>query len=85
MKPICSWPYPVSKVNEDILKKEVGCLVLLGVLEVANDSECRSPSFAQPKSKSDRVIFLIDVRNLIKQLKQKPYPIQKINEMLVKL
>ena len=29
-KPICSQPYPVSKVHEEMLKKEVEYLVLLG-------------------------------------------------------
>ena len=37
--PICSQPYPVLKVNEEMLKNEFKPLVLLGVLEVANDSE----------------------------------------------
>ena len=36
-KPICSQPYSVPKLHEEIFKKEVGILVLLGVLEVAND------------------------------------------------
>ena len=38
-KPICSIPYPVLKVHKEISKKEVESLVLLGLLEVANDSE----------------------------------------------
>ena len=37
--PIFSRPYPVPKVHKELLKKEVERLVLLGVLEVANDSE----------------------------------------------
>ena len=60
-------------------------LVLLGVLEVVNNSEWGAPSFAQPKPKSNWVHFLSDFRNLNKQLKQKPYPIPKINDMLFKL
>ena len=27
--PVCSWPYPVPKVDEEIFKNEVECLVLL--------------------------------------------------------
>ena len=42
---------PVPKVHEKMSKKEVKYLFLLGVLEVANDSEWRSPSFAQPEPK----------------------------------
>ena len=57
MKLICSQPYPVPKVHEEIFKKEVERLGLLGVLEVANDSEWGATSFAQPKHKSNRVGF----------------------------
>ena len=37
MKPIFSRSYTVPKLNEEMLKKEVECLVLLGFLEGAND------------------------------------------------
>ena len=37
-KQIFSQPYLVPKINEEIFKKEVECLVLLRVLEVANIS-----------------------------------------------
>ena len=40
-KPICSLPYPLPKVQEEMLKNEVGRLVLLVFLEVENDSEQR--------------------------------------------
>ena len=53
--PICSQPYPVTKAHEEIPKKEVARLVLLGVLKVANDSEWGDPSFAQPKPKPNQV------------------------------
>ena len=85
VKPICSQPYPVPTVHEEMFKKEVEILVLLGVLEVENYSELVAPSFAQPKTKSNRVNFLSDFSNLNKQLKQKPYPMPKINEILFKL
>ena len=74
VKPICSRPYPVAKVHEEMFKKEVEHLVLLGVLEVANDSEWGDPSLEQPQTKSNWVMFLSGFRNLNKQLKQKPYP-----------
>ena len=53
-----------------MLKKQVEHLVLLGVLEVANDSEWGDPSFAQSKPKPNQVRFLSDFRNLNKKLKQ---------------
>ena len=68
-----------------MFKKEVEHLVLLGVIDVANYSEQGDPSFAQPKPKSDIVCFLGDFSNINKQLKRKPYPMPKINEMLLKL
>ena len=68
-----------------MFKKEVERLVLIGVIEVANDSEWGSPSFAQPKTKSNLVRLLSDLRNLNKQLKQKPYPMHKTNEILLEL
>ena len=46
-KPIFSRPYPVQKVHKGMFKDEVECLVLLGVFEVANDSEWGALSFAQ--------------------------------------
>ena len=82
--PICLRPYPVLKLHKEMFKKEVERLVLLGVLEVENDSEWGAPYFAQPKNKSNRVRFLSDFRNLNKQLKRKPYPMPKINEMVLK-
>ena len=60
MKPIFLRPYLVLKIHEEMFKKEVEHLVILGVLKRANDSEWGSPSFAQPKLKSNRVSFLSD-------------------------
>ena len=85
VKPRFSRLYPVTKVHEKMFKKEVERLFLLGVLEVANDSEWGSPSVAQPKHKSNWVRFISDFSHLNKQLKWKPHPIPKINEMLFKL
>ena len=39
VKPICSRPYLVPKVHKEMFQNEVEHLVLLGVLEVANDLE----------------------------------------------
>ena len=68
-----------------MFKKGVERLDPLGVIKVENDSEWGAPSFAQPNPKSNRVCFLNDFRNLNKQLKQKPYPMLKINETFLKL
>ena len=67
-----------------IVKKEFERSVLLGVRDLAKDSEWGSPSFAQPKSKSNQVCFISDFRNLNKPLKRKTYQMPKITEMLLK-
>ena len=72
-----------TKGTRENIQKEAGSLVLLGVLEVVNDSEWGSPSFTQPTHKSNWVRFISDFRNLNKQVKQKPMP--KANEILFKL
>ena len=69
VKLVCSRPYPIPKVYEEDFKKEVERLVLLGFLEVTNDSEWGAPYFAQPKHKSNQVRFLSNFINLNKQLK----------------
>ena len=38
-----SQPYPVPKVHEKMFKKNVECLFLLRVINVANDSEWEDP------------------------------------------
>ena len=52
---------------------------LLGV-----DSKWGAPSFAQPK-KNSTLQFISDPRNLNIQIKRKPYPIPKPQEMLLNL
>ena len=47
-------------------RKEVEHLVLLGVLERANDSEWGAPSFVPHKPKSNQVMFISDFINLNK-------------------
>ena len=63
-KPIRSRLYPLPKVHEEMLKKEVESLVLLGFLERENYSEWGDPSFTQPKPKKNQLSFLSDFRNL---------------------
>ena len=68
-----------------MFKQDIEHLVLLGVLELANDSEWVAPSFEKPKPKSNQVHFLSEFRNMNRQLKQKQCPMPKINEMLLRL
>ena len=68
-----------------MLKKEVKRLVKLVVLEEKNEYRWGAPSFVQPKAKTSKVRSLSEFRNLNRQLKLKPYPIKKINEMLLNI
>ena len=73
VKPVCSGPYIILRVHESMFKKEVKILVILGVLGYANDSKWGALSFAQPNPKTNRALFLNDLRNLNRQLKRKTY------------
>ena len=68
-----------------MFKKEVERLFQLGVLEVENYQERGAPYFAKLKPESNWVRFISDFIDLNKKLKQKPYPMQKINGILFKL
>ena len=68
-----------------MFKKEVEILSIQVVFENSNDSEWGDQYFAQPKHKTNKVIFLSDLRDLNHQLKCKLYTMPKINEILLKL
>ena len=59
--------------------------VILEFLEKSNDSEWGVAYFLQTKPKTNQVHLLSDLRNIYKKLKCKPYPIPKINEILLEL
>ena len=84
-KPLFWRHYPEPRVHKSMFIKEVERLVRLGVLEEANDFGWDAYLFAQPKSKTNHVRFIIDFWNLNRQLKREPYPMQKIREMLLSL
>ena len=83
-KPFHSRAYPVPQVHEAAMRREVERLVMIGVLEEANDSEWGAPTFIIPK-KDGRIRFISDFRKLNQYLKRKPFPIPKIQDMLLKL
>ena len=58
-------------------------MVLIGILEMENDSEWRSSSFSQTKTNPTQVLFLSDFININKKLKVDPYPMPNINEMFL--
>ena len=76
--------FPVPKIHERTLKKEIDRLVKLGVLRKCSDSTWAAPTFIIPK-KNGTVRFISDFRYLNKCLVRKPYPIPKIADILQKL
>ncbi len=76
--------YPVPKAYEQTLRLEVERLVKAGVLKKVNRSEWAAPSFIIPK-KDKTVRFITDFRELNKRIKRKPFPIPKIQDLMLKL
>ena len=83
-KPYHSRAYPIPKSYEETLRMEVERLVKLGVLKKVNRSEWGAPTFIIPK-KDKTVRFITDFRELNKRIKRKPFPIPKIQDLLLKL
>jgi hypothetical protein len=58
-KPVSSRYYPVPKINKETFRKELLCLVDIGVLTPVQDSEWGMPVFIIPK-KDGTVRFITD-------------------------
>ena len=76
--------YPMPRKCVDTLKLEVDRLCEIGVLKKVNRSEWAAPTFIIPK-KDGSVRFISDFRELNKRIKRRPYPIPKIQDMLLNL
>ena len=77
-------PYSVPKAYERTLKAEIARLESIGVLKRVNRSEWAAPSFIIPK-KDQTVRFINDFRELNKRIKRMPFPLPKIQDLLLKL
>ena len=77
-------PFPIPKAYELKLKLEVERLCRIGVLKRVNHSEWGAPTFVIPK-KDGTIRFISDFRELNKRIKRKPYPIPKIQDLMLKL
>jgi len=84
-KPYHGKPYPVPKSQEKKLKEEIRRLEKYGVLRRINHSEWGMPSFTIPKKDGITLRSIADLRELNKRIKRKPFPIPKIQELLLKL
>jgi hypothetical protein len=76
--------FPIPHVHTATLKMEVDRLCQVGVLRKVNHSEWAAPTFIIPK-KDGSVRFISDFRELNKRIKRKPFPIPKIQDMLLQL
>ena len=76
--------FPVPKIHEETLKKELVRLCKIGVLKKCSNSVWASPTFIIPK-KNGTVRFISDFRFVNKCLIRKPYPIPKISDVLQKI
>jgi hypothetical protein len=84
VKPYHARPYGIPKAYEATFKLEVERLCQLGVLKKINRSEWAAPTFLIPK-KDNTVRFISDFRELNARIKRKPFPIPKIQDLLLKL
>ena len=73
-KPYHAKPFPIPKIHELTLKKEVNRLIKIGVLKKINNSQWAAPTFIIPK-KNNTVRFISDFRELNKTIETKPFPI----------
>ena len=83
-KPYHSRPFPTLKIHEYTLKVELDRLIKLGVLKQINASKWATPTFIISK-KDSKVRFFSDFYELNKCIKCKPFPIPKIQDLLLKL
>jgi hypothetical protein len=83
-KPYHGRPYPIPKIHNATLMKEIDHLVLIGVLKWQPSSKLDLPSFIIPK-KDHTVRTVSDFRELNKRIVRKPYPIPKISTTLQEL
>ena len=77
-------PFPIPKFHECTLKVKLDRLIKLGVLKQINASKWAAPTFIISK-KDATVRFISDFRKLNKCIKHKPFPILKIQDLLLKL
>ena len=78
-------PYPVPKSQEQKLKAEIARLIKYKVLRKIHDTEWGMPAFIIPKKDGITIRSIADLRELNKRIKRKPFPIPKIQDLLLKL
>ena len=77
-------PFPVPCIHELTFKQELDQLEYLKVIKKVNRSQWVAPTFLIPK-KDITVRFISDFRELNKHILRQPYPIPRIQYLLLRL
>ena len=77
-------PFPVLSIHELTFKQELNQLEALNVIKKFNHSQSGAPTFIIQK-KNSTVCFISDLRELYKRTLRQPYPIHKIQDILLRL
>ena len=77
-------PFPVPHIHELTFKQELDRLEYLKVIKLGNRYQWGAPTFLIPK-KDSTVRFISDFRELNKLILLQPYPIPKIQDLLLRL
>jgi len=77
-------PYQIPKAYECQICEEVDRLIKIRVLKKINHSPWAAPCFVIPK-KDKTIRFITDFRELNKRIKRNPFPLPKIQDLLLKL
>ena len=81
-EPCCGKYFPVPCVHELTFKQELDQLEALKVINKVNRSQWGAPAFLIP-NKYSPVYFISDIKDLNKHILPQPYPIPKIQDLLL--
>ena len=74
--------FPIPKIYKETFKTDVNLLVNIGMFKRENNSEWAAPTFVIPKNYGT-VCFISDFRDFDKRIDRKPFPIFKIQDLLL--
>ena len=77
-------PFPVPRIHELTFKHELYRIEYLKIIKKVNRSQWGAPTFLIPK-KDSTVRFISDLREVNKRILRQPYPIPKIQDLLLRL
>ena len=77
-------PFPVPRIYELTFKQKLDRLQYLRIIKKVNCSHWGAPTFLIPR-KDSTVLFISEFRELNKRILRQPYPIPKIQYLLLRL